>query len=338
MQDAFLSSRKEILSFLNESFRAWRSEFSPINSLVDDSLTRLEEFSSGGKGLRGSLVVVFASALGASREQAVRVGAAVELFQSGVLVHDDIMDGDLTRRGAASMHAQLAEVGGERYGLGGGICVGDVALFLSFRVLNGCTRSQELVELFSREAVSVGFGQMQDVFLGVSEREPSVDEILSVYRYKTARYTFSLPLLLAACLADREDLYGLLARFGEELGVSFQVRDDVLGLFGSEQETGKPVGADVREDKKTLVRFELLRLAQGVDKEWVSSLFGRSASSEELARLQSLASDLGVLSAVELHASAAERRAESFLDDLQVSVDARKVLDWLVRFNRARTK
>lgn len=337
MQEDFISAKKDLVSCLETEFSSARSEFSTVSSMVGDSFDRLLSFTSRGKMMRGSLVVCFASALGASREDAVRVGAAVELFQSGVLVHDDIMDDDSTRRGEPAIHAQLAAVGGSRFGLGGGICLGDVSLFLAFRVLNQ-VNSPQLVELFSREAVSLGFGQMNDVFFGVSSTDPSLDDILSVYRFKTARYTFVLPLLLAACLAKREELYGSLESFGEELGVSFQVRDDVLGLFGDSLVTGKPVGADVREDKKTVVRFELLRLLEGVDREWASLLFGSEVSSADLARLQSLAVDAGVLSAVELHARSAESRAELVLDDLQVPVAAREVLDWLVGFNRSRVK
>lgn len=337
MQEDFVSAKQDIVSFLEAEVASAKKEFSSVNSLVDDSFDRLFSFACRGKMMRGSLVVCFASALGASREDAVRVGAAVELFQSGVLVHDDIMDGDATRRGEPAIHAQLAQVAGSRFGLGGGICLGDVSLFLSFRLLNG-VGSPQLVELFSREAVSLGFGQMHDVFLGVSSADPSLDDILSVYRFKTARYTFVLPLLLAAGLAKREDLFSSLESFGEELGVSFQVRDDVLGLFGDSSVTGKPVGADVREDKKTVVRFELLRLLEGANREWASSLFGSEVSSSDLARLQSLARDQGVLSAVELHARSAESRAELVLDDLQVPVAARRVLDWLVGFNRSRVK
>ena len=336
MQEAFEGAKKELVSFLEEAVGSYKHEFKEVNRWVDESLTRLVVYAQRGKMLRGSLACIVSSALGVSRSQAVRVGVAIELLQSGVLVHDDIMDGDTTRRGAASLHAQLEEVGGPRFGLGGGICVGDVSLFLAFRILNSCERSQELVELFSREAVSLGFGQMQDVYFGVSEEEPSVESILSVYRYKTARYTFVLPLLLACCLADREDLYKPVTRFGESLGVSFQIRDDVLGLFGKEEETGKPVGADVREDKKTLVRFELLRLLEGDDRAWAASLFGSEVSAAEVSKLRLLAQEAGVLSAVNLHAESADSRAEVALDDLQVPVDARKVLDWLVRFNRSR--
>ena len=274
MQEVFLETKQELVRFLENYLTSCKKEFSQVNGWAGDSCERLLAYVQRGKMLRGSLVVLFATRLGASREDAVRAGAAMELLQSGVLVHDDIMDGDLVRRGAASMHAQLEEVGGSSFGLGGGICVGDVSLFMAFDVLNSCSQPQPLVSLFSREAISLGCGQMQDVWLGVADQEPGVEDILHVYKYKTGRYSFSLPLLLGACLAEREDLYSSLEAFGMELGVSFQVRDDVLGLFGSEQETGKPVGADVREDKKTVVRFELLRLLEGEQLRWAESLFG----------------------------------------------------------------
>lgn len=337
MKQEFAAAKQDMSGVLSESFSSYRDEFSNVNDWPDYSFDLLEDFVSRGKMMRGGLCVLFAQALGASRDDAVRAGAALELFQAGILVHDDIMDEDELRRGKAAIHAQLTSEFGESFGLGGGICVGDICMFLSFRLLN-TVGSPQLVELLSREAASLGFGQMQDVFLGRSQESVELDDILRVYRYKTARYTFCLPLLLACSLAQRDDLFDEVCLFGEHIGVSFQIRDDVLGLFGSSDETGKPVGADIREDKKTVVRLELLRLAEGDDEDWLRSVFGSEVSSEDVDRVVSLAKKYDVLSAVQLHANVSESRAMLVLDELQVPTRAYEVLEWVVRFNRSRVK
>lgn len=338
MKERFSSAKQRIGSFLDDYFDEQEQVFSHVGRWPEDVFSRLREFSSRGKMLRGSLVVVLAQAFGRSSADAVRVGAALELLQSGVLVHDDIMDADDRRRGGPALHAQFARLGGERFGLGAGVCAGDVSFFLAFGLLNGCSSARSLIEVFSRETAALGFGQVEDVWLGESDEEPSAQKILSVYRYKTGRYTFSLPLLLCLSLVGREELSEVFGAFGEELGVVYQVRDDELGLFGSEQETGKPVGADVREDKRTLLRLELLRLSSGEDKRWLSSVFGSDVSADDLERVRSLAEELGVRAAVRAHASVCERRAASLLDDAAVPVEVREVLDWLVSFTRARSK
>jgi geranylgeranyl pyrophosphate synthase len=122
------------------------------------------------------------------------------------------------------------------------------------------------MQTISRECASVCLGQMQDVALGNSADIPSEADVLSVYRYKTARYTFSLPLMLGAILAGvPEKEITILEKTGESIGLLFQMQDDMLNLFGTVKETGKPVGSDLREGKKTLAYLYLYN--KSTDKE-----------------------------------------------------------------------
>jgi geranylgeranyl diphosphate synthase type I len=132
----------------------------------------------------------------------------------------------------------------------------------------------------------VGVAQMQDVANGAIKPvstnpfrdapcEPREEDILTLYRYKTGRYTFSLPLALGATLAGAADeTRTALEEAGEDLGILFQLKDDELGLFADEAELGKPVGADIREDKKTLYRLRLFEKADEPAAARLRSMFG----------------------------------------------------------------
>jgi len=139
-----------------------------------------------------------------------------------------------------------------------GICAGDIAFFLAFSILSSLEFNvgikNQILKYFSREIYFVGVAQMEDVFLGVSGQSTTEERILNLYRYKTGRYTFSLPLMLGATAAGCSEVtLKILEKLGEELGIIFQIKDDELGLFGSTDESGKSIGSDIREGKKTLI-------------------------------------------------------------------------------------
>jgi geranylgeranyl diphosphate synthase type I len=210
----------------------------------------------------------------------------MELFHSGLLVHDDIMDRDLVRRGQPSIFQQYATfAAAERHadpqhvGQALGICAGDVACFMAFELLARTHAPAavlcRVLEMCARELSAVGIAQMQDVAWGASISAAGVDEILRMYTHKTGRYSFSLPLLAGAIIADAsEELRGKLETFGESIGLLFQIRDDELGLFGDEKELGKPVGSDVREGKKTLIFSSLMSAAEPGERRRLQRIFG----------------------------------------------------------------
>ena len=214
-----------------------------------DVLRRLKEYVVRGKLLRGALVFLgyeaaegprLASPDGEAERRCLAAAAAMELTQSFLLIHDDIMDKDEVRRGVPSLHRQYREFSQERgvedaehLGVSLGICVGDVGVFLAMELLAQADPS--LLSTYARELNLVGLAQMDDVYFGQAPEEPAVDRIVQVYRFKTGRYTFSLPLVLGAALGGADQgTQEALARFGEELGVVFQIKDDEIGLFGEE--------------------------------------------------------------------------------------------------------
>ncbi len=180
-----------------------------------------------------------------------------------------------------------------------GICAGDVGFFLAWDILSRLEveqrRRSEVLGLVAREMCAVGVAQMQDMAFGTFSRLPDPDEVLDLYLYKTARYTFSLPLACGAVLAGAGNAaVQRLARLGTYLGVVFQIRDDDLGVFGSRARTGKPVGSDIREGKKTLLALEVLSRARGDERKRLASLYGKkNLSAAEIASVREAAVRLG---------------------------------------------
>lgn len=137
--------------------------------------------------------------------------------------------------------------------------------------------------------------QIADVGFGTQETLPSLDEILEVYVYKTARYTITLPLCAGASFAGRPDAIPALEAIGDPLGIVFQLQDDYLGLFGDEKELGKPVGSDIREGKKTPFMIRLLPQLTAAEKTSFFDIFGREGiDAGDIGYIRGLVSAHGV--------------------------------------------
>lgn len=227
-----------------------------INTYESDLIERLVPFVTSGKSIRGCLTV-FSYTLfqQGSIDSVVPTAAAMELFHSGFLIHDDIMDRDAVRRGMPAMHAQYGHSAATaHYGTSIAINAGDYCFFCGYQLLAKQNNlSNALAEIISGEFTRVTSAQMADVSGSSQTTEFSLDDILSLYRYKTARYTFSLPLMVGATLANAPEVYiRKLELVGETLGILFQIRDDELNLIGDSRQTGKPVGSDRISGKQTV--------------------------------------------------------------------------------------
>lgn len=315
-----------------------------------DVAARLSDYARRGKLLRGALVSLGYHLFrddGEIPTVCVDAGVAMELLQSFLLIHDDIMDQDLLRRGGPSVHAQYTEacpVPNDRdrsalYGISLGICAGDVSAFLAMEILSTLDLPAErripIVARVSREITAVGLAQMQDVHHGYVD---DVDEeaILRVYTYKTGRYTFSLPMSIGAAIAGaQEDRIDLLGVLGESLGRIFQIRDDQLGIFGDTQTIGKPAGSDVREDKKTIFRhFVAVEDRDGTYRD----MFGRdTVSISDLENLREFIKSRGILARVDRLVEREADRVRELIGRLGLSGDRRSVLEDLLRYNLTRS-
>lgn len=202
---------------------------------------------------------------GPAGEAALRALSSLELLQASALIHDDLMDCSSVRRGSPTVHVRFAAEHAERgwhgtpeqFGLAAAVLLGDVALawtddmfYTSGVGVDAIARASEPWLGMRTEVLA---GQLIDVRTQASGDE-SVEAALRIDRFKTAAYTVERPLHLGAALAGAsEELVAAYRGFGAEIGVAFQLRDDLLGVFGDPAVTGKPAGDDLREGKRTLL-------------------------------------------------------------------------------------
>ncbi|TDQ55573.1 polyprenyl synthetase family protein [Actinorugispora endophytica] len=244
------------------------------------AVTRLAEFvGRGGKRLRPLFAwygwrAAHGAASGPGTGPVLRAMSALELLQAFALIHDDVMDGSRTRRGAPSVHAGFARAhrrerwsgSADGFGTSLAILLGDIALAWADDMLAGAglspaqwTAARGPWQAMRTEMMA---GQFLDVY-GQARRDGSEATALKTNRLKTAAYSVERPLHMGAALAGADRaVVGALRGYGADVGVAFQLRDDLLGVYADPESTGKPAGEDLREGKRTLLVALGLRRAR----------------------------------------------------------------------------
>ena len=227
----------------------------------------LEEFVlRGGKRLRPAFAYWgYRGAGGLDSAELVATVAALEFVQASALIHDDVMDDSDTRRGVPAMHRRFAAMHAghgwhgdpEPFGQAVAILLGDLALVWSDELLHSAGLDPATLArarpVFDEMRTEVTAGQYLDV-VGQAAGDISVGWAGTVARYKSAKYTVERPLLFGAALAGADaDLRAAYSGYGLPLGEAFQLRDDLLGVYGDPARTGKPAGDDLREGKRTFL-------------------------------------------------------------------------------------
>ncbi|MDQ4117669.1 MAG: polyprenyl synthetase family protein, partial [Actinomycetota bacterium] len=249
---------------------------------------------------------------GPEAEQVLVAVAALELIQACALVHDDLMDASSTRRGRPTVHVEFARVHdaagwsgpAARFGAAAAILVGDLAQVWADDMLRSAALPAETLaragEPWRAMRSQVLAGQYLDV-LAQASGDASEHGAMRVNRHKTAAYTVERPLHLGAALAGAgPELVGAYRRYGADIGVAFQLRDDLLGVFGDPGVTGKPAGDDLREGKRTALVAMALESATGAQTAVVKRHLGDPHLSEEgVAQLREVITDTGALARVE---------------------------------------
>ncbi len=255
----------------------------------------LRELTTGGKLLRPAFCYWGYRAAGApDGEEIVAAAAALELLHVSALIHDDVMDGSDRRRGRPSAHRQFEQLhrtadwsgAPEGFGYGAAILLGDLVLAWSDELLRGCglpaDRVAAGIAVFEAMRTEVIAGQYLDLVAQSAGDAPSdetedaaLSRALRVLRYKTAKYSVERPLQLGATLAGAEPaLVEAFSAFGIPLGEAFQLRDDLLGVFGDPERTGKPAGDDLREGKRTVLVATAMTAADDADRATLRTLLG----------------------------------------------------------------
>ncbi|WP_435743913.1 polyprenyl synthetase family protein [Nocardioides sp. SYSU DS0663] len=322
--------------------------------LGDDAARLLAEARTtvrGGKRLRASFCWWGHHAVApASDETAVlRACAALELLHASALVHDDVMDASDTRRGRPATHRQLEgehRAAGWRgdpaqYGEAGAIILGDLLLSWSDQLLRRCglplTEVAPALEVFDLCRSEVVAGQFLDVSVQARGRA-DVETAMTVLRYKSAKYSIERPLHIGAALAGAGPaVLESLSAFGLPLGEAFQLRDDLLGVFGDPGTTGKPAGDDLVEGKRTVLVALALDAAPPADAALLDRSLGTPLDEASVARLREVIDASGARSQVEAVIEHLSELAVTALDKAPVEAGARDALRALAEAATQRT-
>lgn len=301
------------------------------NPLIREGRRRLFAMNAGGKRLRGALVYIGYGMLRDDLSQADALAEAFELFQTAILIHDDIIDRADSRRGIETIHARYGrELVGDTAAADTGrslaLCLGDLGLYAAEERLREAYGAHplfsRLLAMYHDTVMRTIEGELLDVQLSHMERfgQPIADAgvgiedcVMDIYRLKTAYYTVIGPLCLGLLLGGASDaVIGGMRGAAEDIGLAFQMQDDILGVFGDPVMLGKSVGGDVSEYKLTLL-YAYLKELGGEPFERLRQYYGRQGlTAEELSQVQAIFRGAGALDYVQgridaLFASAGEK-------------------------------
>lgn len=326
-----------VIELLDHEIERWRA----VDPDLVDPLAALRELVvAGGKRLRPAFCHWAYVGAGGSPDDplVVDAGAALELLHTFALVHDDVMDGSQRRRGLAAIHEQFiarhddADWRGEgrRFGEGAAILVGDFAFVYADQLLR--MAPQVAREVFDELRVELCVGQYLDL-VGTGSGSSDATQASRIARYKSGKYTVERPLHLGAALAGRlVELADPLSAVGLPLGEAFQLRDDLLGVFGDASVTGKPVGDDLREGKLTpLVAFAARRAGRSGTE--LLALLGRpDLDDAAVESLQAFLVECGARDEVEQEIERLVKQSLAALSSTPITAEARVALEELGTF------
>jgi len=356
--------RTEVARALELFLARQRTDLTAIGDDLMPCLDAMEGLLAGGKRLRPAFCYWgWRAGGGEDCPEIYTAAAALELLQASALVHDDVMDASDTRRGGPAVHRQFAsrfaagQLGpswqagsaagqagpsaqpgsAEQFGLGAAILIGDMLLAWTDELYHASgfaadvlSRGQPALNAMRTE---VAAGQYLDLLSQVSQ-STSVRAALRVVTYKTAKYTIERPLQLGVALAAGPQsassvatLKGMCTEYGIPLGIAFQLRDDILGVFGDPARTGKPVSGDISEGKRTVLMALARDRASASQARVLDRHLGdRRLTEAAAAQVTAVLTDTGAVAECEALIAAGVKEAIAALDGAPISEDARTAL------------
>jgi geranylgeranyl diphosphate synthase, type I len=333
--------RSEVSGALDAFVDRQRRELAGISPELLSCVDAITDLLAGGKRLRAAFCYWgWRACGGADGPQIFTAAAALELLQASALVHDDVMDSSDTRRGQPAVHKRFAarhvaaawSGSADGFGAGAAILVGDLLLAWTDEMLRTSGLSPEAVwrglTVLDAMRTEVFAGQFLDL-VAQAAGEVAIDSALRVVTYKSAKYTVERPLHLGAELAagDMTGAKTAFSEYGIPLGVAFQLRDDILGVFGDPAKTGKPVADDLREGKRTV----LLAIAHERASAAQADILDRSIGNPELTdqnaeQVRAVITSTGALAECELMIDNNVKEALSALESAPITADSRSAL------------
>lgn len=347
---------EDVRRSVDEALTAFLAQQAPVVASVSPQLAHVASYASeyldGGKRLRPAFCYWGWRATGQpSGPEIVKAAASLELLQACALVHDDVMDASDTRRGRPAAHRHLEQhhrtsgwLGdGAQFGVGAAILLGDLYLTWSDQLFTTSGVQPEALRsarsLFDQMRTELMAGQYLDLLVQ-AQPAPGTEDVRAVLQYKSAKYTIERPLQLGALLAGADAaLVADLGAFGLPLGEAFQLRDDVLGVFGDPTVTGKPAGDDLREGKQTLLVAIARANAEPAAQAFLAKSLGdENLDDDQIDQLRNILSESGAVVAVEAEIDRLQNQAAAALASASIDQEARAALEQLVQAAVRRVK
>lgn len=316
-----------------EYLKAISPDLAPVADLLSSFLL------DGGKRLRPLFAYAgFIAADGEIETSVVRAIASLELLQACALIHDDLMDGSDTRRGKPSVHRYFESFHTQeqldgfapQYGLSAAVLLGDLALVWSDQMLNsaGLTTQQyaKVIPYYNEMRVELMAGQFLDIH-EQTQKNTSTERSMKIARYKSGKYTIERPLHLGAAIAGKADVFNSLSGYGLPLGEAFQLRDDLLGVFGDPAVTGKPAGDDLREGKRTVLIAMTHERQSKAHLETMNKHFGKAdLDAQGVLALQEIIESTGARAELETIIDDLTAKSLAALENSEISIEGKSLL------------
>ncbi len=285
---------------------------------------------NGGKRLRPYMVIKSCQILKGKVSNAMPAASAVEMVHNFSLVHDDIMDNDEMRHGVPTVH--------KKFGMPIAILAGDVLFSKAFQIITDSKLSPmattQIVSRLAKACVDICEGQLLDVKMAEEKKIPSQAEYITMIGKKTAALFDVSCAMGSICATNKAKDILNLSSFGRNLGIAFQITDDLIGVMGDPKITKKPVGNDLREGKKSLPILMAIKLAEGNDKKIILKAFGNLKISEKnLDKAVEVIKSLGIEESVRKQALKYAEKAEKSLENYSGSAKTELIslLDFVVK-------
>jgi geranylgeranyl diphosphate synthase type II len=266
----------------------------------------------GGKRMRPILTLLGAELFGEQKENAINAALSVETFHNFSLIHDDIMDEAPLRRNQATVH--------EKWNQNIAILSGDVLFVKAFQLLakNDSKHLSLLLDLFNKTAIEVCEGQQMDMDFE-TRSDVSIAEYIEMIRLKTS-VLLGCALEMGAIIAnasenDKRHLY----EFGQNIGIAFQIQDDILDLYADPEKFGKQVGGDVISNKKTLLNLKALELATTKQQDYLRELAVEKDPSKKIIETTQIYNEIGAKEACEVVMQAYYEKAVTALNAIEIN-------------------
>jgi len=284
----------------------------------------------GGKRLRPYMVIRSCQIVGGKSSNAIGAASAVEMVHNFSLVHDDIMDNDEMRHGVPTVH--------KKYGMPLAILAGDVLFSKAFQIISDSklpdSATTQLISRLAKACVDICEGQLLDIKMAEERKIPSQTEYITMIGKKTAALFDVSCAMGAICASNKTKDISNLSSFGRNLGIAFQITDDLIGVMGDPKITKKPVGNDLREGKKSLPILLAIKLAKGKNKKIILKAFGNSKiTRKDLNKAVDVIRSLGIEEDMRKQAQKYSKKAEKSLSKYSGSAKSELIalLDFVVK-------